>query len=323
MVKQSVEGYQVTPTINLDHLPHIRGYDFEQKFDFDKFISSFGNTGFQASNLGKAIEIVDLMREDKATIFLGCTSNLVSSGLRDIIKYLVKNKMVHCFVTSAGGIEEDIIKCLKPFVLGSFDASGKMLNEKGVNRIGNIFVPNDRYTYFEMFMDKFFARIYAEKKQWSTVEFISELGREINNEESILYWAFKNNIPVFCPAITDGSLGDMIYFFKNQKKDFVLDVSGDMKKIVDLSMNSEKTGAIILGGGVSKHYILNANIFREGLDYAVYVNTAQEYDGCDSGAKIDEAVSWSKIKPDAVGVKVHADATLVFPLIVAATFGKK
>jgi deoxyhypusine synthase len=323
MVKQSIEGYKVTQTVNLDHLPKIKGYDFEQKFDLNKFLESYGTTGFQASNLHSAIGIINQMREDNVTIFLGCTSNLISSGLRDIIKHLVKHKQIHCLVTTAGGIEEDIIKCIKPFVLGSFDAPGKMLNEKGVNRIGNIFVPNDRYTYFELFMNKFFERIYSEKKQWSTVELIIELGKEVNNEDSILYWAQKNSIPVFCPAITDGSLGDMIYFFKNRKPDFALDISGDMKKIVSLSLNSEKTGAIILGGGVSKHYILNANIFREGLDYAVYVNTAQEYDGCDSGAKIDEAISWSKIKPDAKAVKVHADATLVFPLIVAATFGKK
>lgn len=322
MVKQSITGYQVTETVNLDHLPKIKGYDFEQKFDFNEFIESYGTTGFQAANLHRAINIVKEMREQKATIFFGCTSNLISSGLRDIIKHMVKHRQIHCLVTSAGGIEEDIIKCIKPFMLGTFDAPGRMLCEKGINRIGNIFVPNDRYTYFEMFMDKFFERICKEKKVWNTVDFISELGKEINNEESILYWAQKNNIPVFCPAITDGSLGDMIYFFKNMAPDFVLDISGDMKKIINLALNADKTGAIILGGGVSKHYILNANIFREGLDYAVYINTAQEYDGCDSGAKIEEAVSWSKIKSDAKAVKVHADATLVFPLLVAATFGK-
>ncbi len=310
----------MTETVNLDHLPRIQGYDFEQKFDFNRFIESYGTTGFQAANLHRAISIVKEMQKEKVVIFLGCTSNLISSGLRDIIKHLVKHKQIDCLVTSAGGIEEDLIKCIKPFVLGTFDAPGKMLSEKGINRIGNIFVPNDRYTYFEMFMDKFFERIYRQKKAWNTLDFISELGKEVNNEESILYWAQKNNIPVFCPAITDGSLGDMIYFFKNRMPDFVLDISGDMKKIVSLALNADKTGAIILGGGVSKHYILNANIFREGLDYAVYINTAQEYDGCDSGARIEEAISWSKIKPDAKAVKVHTDATLVFPLLVAAAF---
>ena len=72
-----------------------------------------------------------------------------------------------------------------------------------------------------------------------------------------------------------------------------------------------------MGGGISKHFTLNANIFREGLDYAVYINTAQEYDGSDSGARIDEAVSWGKVKANAPGVKIHCDASIAFPLLVA------
>jgi deoxyhypusine synthase len=97
---------------------------------------------------------------------------------------------------------------------------------------------------------------------------------------------------------------------------------GDHNKIVNIVLNAEKTGAIILGGGTSKHYILNANIFREGLDYAVYITTAQEYDASDSGGNTQEAMTWAKIKVNAPNVKVRAEATLVFPLIVAASFGR-
>jgi len=154
-----------------------------------------------------------------------------------------------------------------------------------------------------------------------------ELGKEIaseqNHEDSILYWAYKNNIPVFCPALTDGSFGDLVYFMKQRHPDFNIEIAGDTKKIVDCALNAEKAGAIILGSGVAKHFILNANIFREGVEYAVYINTAEEYDGSDSGAQTEEAITWGKIKTTAQHVKVHADATIVFPLLVAATFGKK
>jgi deoxyhypusine synthase len=90
-----------------------------------------------------------------------------------------------------------------------------------------------------------------------------------------------------------------------------------MQDIINLTTNAEKTGLIILGGGVSKHFTLNAQIFKEGADYAVYVNTGNEYDGSDSGAKTDEAVTWGKIKAKAPQVKVHGDASIIFPLIVA------
>jgi len=79
---------------------------------------------------------------------------------------------------------------------------------------------------------------------------------------------------------------------------------------------------IILGGGVCKHQIANAMLIRNGADYSVFINTGQEFDGSDSGARPDEAVSWGKIRTNAESVKVFADATLVFPLLVAATFAK-
>jgi len=316
--------YAVKECVTLEGHPQIKGYDFEQPFDFQEFLRSYALSGFQATHLAQGIEIIKAMRREKAKIFLSFTSNQVSSGNRDIIKYLVKHQKVDILVTSAGGVEEDIIKCLKPFVLGNFDASGRMMFENGVNRTGNIFVPNDRFAAFDDFMQKFFERIYKIQieagKVFCPKDLIRELGIEINDENSILYWAAKNDIPVFCPGLIDGSLGDLIYFFKQSHPDFLIDVTKEMKDIVDLVLNSEKTGAIVLGGGISKHFTLNANIFKEGLDFAVYVNTAQEYDGSDSGARVEEAISWGKVKVNAPSVKIHADATIVFPLLVAGGF---
>jgi deoxyhypusine synthase len=315
----------------MEGFPEIRGYDFEGKFDFDKFVSSFKYMGIQATNLGMGIDITNQMIDDEAKIFLSCTSNMISSGNREIIRFLVKNRMVHVLSISAGGVEEDVIKSLKPFVIGSFEMSGRALFDKGVGRIGNIFAPFDRYLYFEKFMQPLFDRIYSEQKErerpFTACEFIRELGREMENlenkEDSIVYWAYKNDIPIFCPALTDGSIGDLLHFQKMKRKDFYLDILGDHEKIVNIALNSEKTGAILLGGGVSKHYVLNANIFREGLDYAVYINTAQEYDASDSGGNPQEAMSWAKIKVNAPNVKIRAEASLVFPILVAATFKKK
>lgn len=311
----------------LDDYPKIEGYNFEEEFNFDRFIKSYQTTGLQASNLASAIEIVRIMRREKATIFLSCTSNLLTSGLRETVKFLVKNKFLNVLAVSAGGVEEDIIKCFKPFVLGSFEVSGEQLFERGIARAGNVFIPNDRYLYFEKELQPFFEKIYEKQKKLGRAievhEFIKELGLFVNDESSVLYWCAKNDIPVFCPAIMDGALGDLLYFFKQKNPDFQLDVVGDTKKIVDITLNCEKSGVILLGGGVAKHYILNANIFREGADYAVYVNTAQEFDGSDSGARIEEAITWGKVKPRVPAVKVHADASIAFPLIVASTFAKE
>ncbi|MBW2963567.1 deoxyhypusine synthase [Candidatus Woesearchaeota archaeon] len=321
-IKDDKENKYVKRVLTLDDYPEVKGWDFSQSFDFDKFINQYFHTGFQETNLKKAIDVIKEMKKEKAKIFLAFTSNMVSSGLREAICYLVKNKLVDVLVTTAGGVEEDMIKSLKKFVIGDFSAPGSMLLENGINRTGNIFVPNDRYYLFEKNLVPFLERMHEKQqgKPISCEEFLFNLGEHINHEESILYWAWKNKIPFFCPAITDGALGDMLYFFKKRKKDFYVDVTQDMTRIVDLAMNSEKTGLIVLGGGVVKHHVLNAQIFREGCDYAVFVNTGQEFDGSDSGARPDEAVSWCKIKPDGKAVKVTADATLVFPLMVQACF---
>lgn len=252
----------------------------------------------------------------EATIFLGYTSNLVSSGLRETLRYLVQHKHVSAIVTTAGGVEEDLIKCLAPTYLGSFSAVGADLREKGMNRIGNLVVPNSNYCAFEDWVVPIFDKMLEEQEAsrnreeplvWMPSTVIHRLGKEINDKASICYWAYKNDIPVFCPALTDGSLGDMLYFhtFKSSPKFLDISITRDIRKINDIAMNAKRAGMIILGGGVVKHHIANACLMRNGAESAVYVNTAQEFDGSDAGARPDEAVSWGKIKADGDSVKVR------------------
>ena len=283
----------------------------------------------------------------RTTIFLGYTSNLVSSGLRDVLRYLVQHRHVSAIVTTAGGVEEDLIKCLAPTYLGSFSADGAQLREQGMNRIGNLFVPNDNYCKFEDWVVPIFDRMLEQQEGarrqsairnqqikndadfeapfvWTPSRMIDRLGAELNDDRSIYTWAARNKIPVFCPALTDGSLGDMLYFhsYKASPRELTLDIRSDIRTINDLAMKAPRAGMIILGGGIVKHHIANACLMRNGAESAVFVNTANEFDGSDAGAQPDEAVSWGKIKSNGRSVKVFAEATVVFPLIVAATFVK-
>jgi len=262
----------------------------------------------------------------KCTIFLSYTSNLISSGLRENFLYLVKNKLVDVVISTAGGVEEDFIKCLAPTYVGDFKLKGSDLRANGVNRLGNLLVPNDNYCKFEDWLAPILHTMTDEQvangTRWTPSSMIHRLGKEINNEDSVYYWCYKNNIPVFCPAITDGSLGDMLYFHSYRRPEFYCDVVNDIRAINDIAVHAVCTGMIILGGGVVKHHACNANLMRNGADYSVFINTGQEFDGSDSGAAPDEAISWGKIKLNAKPVKVSTDATLVFPLIVHQTFVK-
>ncbi len=323
-IKKAHAANYVQPTMTLDDWVSVQGHDFSKAFDITAFFESLFTTGFQATALAKAVLILKEMKKENVTIFLGFTSNMVSCGVRDVIAYLCKEKLVDVVVTTIGGVEEDLMKCLKPFVLGSYDTPGKYLRDNGINRTGDIFIPNDRYLYFERFMMPFLKRMYEKytvaNKTLTTELFCYELGLAIDDESSIYYWCSKNNIPVFCPAPTDGSIGDMMFFFMQKHPDFTIDVAGDIVSITKIAINAEKTGIIALGGSVPKHHIANANLFREGADYAIYLTTAQEFEGSNAGANIEEAISWGKIKDDAKHIKVVGDAALTFPLLVAGAF---
>lgn len=324
----------------------IRGIDFNDSIFMETvepdrlhtILNSFPTTGFQATNLGKAIKIARDMLEarhylsiepkdpTKYKLYLGYTSNLSSSGLRDIIKWLCQHHLVDVIVTSAGGVEEDLIKCLGNTLLGDFNLKGSILRERGMNRVGNLLIPNNNYCLFEDWLMPILDTMAEEQitkgTKWTPSKLINRLGKEINNEDSICYWAWRNNIPIFSPALTDGSLGDMLYFhsYRDSENPLILDIVQDLKLLNNSSVFAQETGMIILGGGLVKHHICNANLMRNGAEKAIYINTGQEFDGSDSGASPDEAVSWGKIKPDADMVKVCCDATIAFPLLVAESF---
>jgi len=324
--------YQIKKSVDLSKFPEIKGYDFEKGFDFDKFIQSLSTSGIQAANLGSAINVVNIMIREKAPIFLSFTSNMVSSGMREVIAYLAKNKKVAVLCTSGGGVEEDAIKAHMPFRVGDFHVKGESLLDAGIGRIGNIYTSNEHYSYFEFFIKEVFEELLKQQKIdkqpitptkicWMMGKLIGEK-KDYNKENSYLYWAYVNKIPVYSPGIIDGAIGDIAYFFRKTNPSFVIDPLADHLKLIDYVLNCEKTAGIILGGGISKHYMLNANIFKEGFDYSVYISTATEYDASDSGGNQEEAISWAKIKPNALRVKVYSEASIAFPLLVAATFAK-
>lgn len=287
--------------------------------DIERFrIENMKSVGFQATNLGMAIEIIEKMKSKKATVFFGFTANLVASGIRGLIADWVRKKFVDVVVTTGGALDHDLIKAHKPYLLGSFYENDAQLHSKGINRIGNILVPNDRYELLEEKMRPIFEKCYEKYGRIaSPSEVAYEMGLSIKDEHSFLKWASKNKIPVFCPGITDSAIGLQAYFFKQKRKDFGIDVTKDMKKLADIVLNAEKTGAVILGGGISKHHIIGVNVVRGGLDYAVYVTTAQPWDGSLSGARSNEGISWGKIKEMARHVTIDGDATIVFPILHA------
>jgi len=294
----------------------IKDYSIGSGIDAAELVHQMEAAGFQATNVARAAKLMRKMKDEKAFTVLAFTANMVASGLRGTFAKLVKEKQVDMIITTGGAVEHDFIRAFGSYELGDFNLNDKELNSKGINRIGNILVPNARYELLEKKLKPVFEKF--KDSIVSPSEFISEMAKHVEDENSILYWARKNDIPIYSPGITDSAIGLQCYFFKQDHKEFGIDVTKDMQELEDHILNADKTAGIILGGGISKHHAIGVNILRGGLDYALYVTTAFPYDGSLSGATTNEAKSWSKIQSEANTVTVYADASIAFPLIVAS-----
>jgi len=288
-----------------------------------ELINQFSEAGgFSASKVAKAAKIIKNMQSDKDCFkILSHPACIVSTGTRGLIRDLVKNKKVDAIMTTCGTLDHDLARLWKDYYQGSFMMNDKELHKKGINRLGNVLVPNECYgEVLEDNLQPIIKKLHAERKEWSIHELIWAFGEAIKNEngaeDSIIYWAWKNKIPVYLPGPLDGAWGAQLWNYWQMNKDFKLNLFEDDQDFYVRVTEAKKAGAIMLGGGISKHHVIWFNQFREGLDYAVQVSTAVEYDGSLSGAQTREAISWGKVKEEASHITVEGDVTLILPLIL-------
>lgn len=295
----------------------IKDLRWHKGMTVEELVDNIGDLGFQSINLKQASDNIMNMLQIDAKIFLTFTSNMVTSGLRGFFAQLIEYEIPDVIVTTAGGLEEDIMKALgESFIKGSFNTDDIELHEKGMNRVGNIYIPNTSYEKLESEFMQILSGLYDKKSRWSVYEILKEVGLQLDDENSILYQAAKKNVPIFCPAITDGSLGYHFRIFQQDHKDFVIDTIKDFKKINDITSYDDKKGLIALGGGISKHYAILSTLLSGGMDYAIYMTTSSSSSGSMSGATTREAKSWGKINDDSYTAQVKGDVTITFPLVM-------
>ncbi|MBS3056027.1 MAG: deoxyhypusine synthase family protein [Candidatus Aenigmarchaeota archaeon] len=294
---------------------HVEDVRWKPGITVSSLVESMKHSGFQSIELAQASKIFCKMKQSNAKIFFTFTSNMITSGLRGFFAQLIELGIADVIVTTVGGIEEDIMKASgEKFSIGKFNSDDVELNEKGVNRVGNIFIPNESYAKFESLMSGMLEKIYAKKSRWSVSEMLKEFGLMLNDKNSILYQASRKDVPIFCPAITDGAFGFHLYMFQQDHPDFIVDVVKDFENILMVTSPDDIKGIIALGGGVSKHHAILSCLLNDGLDYAVYMTTSHQTSGSMSGATTSEAKSWGKIKDDSDAVTVIGDVSITFPL---------
>lgn len=306
-----------------DDLLHsaVKDHSIGKNTDINAILKSMGESGgFESRNLADGVDILRrMMDEPKCTKFLSFVAALMSTGTRGIVRDMLKNKMFDVVITTCGALDHDIARYYDKYYAGDFRMDDRELLDKDVHRLGNVLVPMSAYgPPIEEKMQACLADMYKEgKRDVATYEITDKIGSTLG-ESSFLYWAHNNKIPVVVPGIVDGAVGSQIWLFHQQHRDFKLDILKDQNLLSNLVFDAKKSGAFMVGGGISKHHTLWWNQYRGGLDYAVYITTAPEWDGSLSGALVAEAISWGKVTTKARQTTIHGEASTLLPFIYAA-----
>ncbi|MDA0524587.1 deoxyhypusine synthase family protein [Methanococcoides alaskense] len=293
----------------------VKDLKWKQDMKVSELVDSYEFIGFQSVELQRASDVIVKMKKDSAKVFLTFTSNMVTSGLRGFFAQLIDLGIADVIVTTVGGLEEDIMKATgEDFQIGSFQTDDVELHEQGINRVGNLLIKTESYMNFESLVDKILKELYEKQNRWAVSDMLREIGLMLDDESSILYQAAKNNVPIFCPAITDGAFGFHLYLFQQEHPDFIVDVVKDFGNILFASSHDDRKGVIALGGSISKHHAILSTLLNGGAEYAVYMTTAHRTSGSMSGANTNEAKSWGKVKDESDVATVIGDVSITFPL---------
>ncbi|MCI4323812.1 MAG: deoxyhypusine synthase [Thermoplasmata archaeon] len=282
--------------------------------------------GFSAKELSRGVDIVTgMLRDRPMTRFLSFPADIVATGTRGVLAEMIRLGHVDAVITTCGTLDHDIARAFRPYYHGEWNLDDAALHRKGLYRLGNLVIPHGNYGPP---VEKLLRRILHERwtsgtRRLATRDLVWAIGEALGPKRgagSICRAAFERKVPVFIPGITDGAVGSQLWLFSQDHREFAIDLFADEQALADLVFPAKRSGALMIGGGISKHHTIWWNQFRDGLDAAVYITTAVEWDGSLSGARTREAISWGKLKPKAKHVTIDGDATVLLPLLLGAAY---
>lgn len=320
-------------------LKEVKGAIIGKSRGVDELVRGLRGCAFGAGRLAKAVDIYEEMLNEETTKFMGVAGALVPAGMRDIIAQMIRERYVDVVVTTGANLVHDIIEALGEhhYKIKEADENANVavddvwLREQGMERIYDVVVHEEAFARLEDFIRSVFENLTRKNgdKSYSIRELTKTIGENISDRNSILRSAVDSEVPIFCPAIADSMIGLHAWIYK-QTNDLRVDAFDDMKELIDIFCEANRTGAIILGGGVPKNFIFQTALIapsreegQEGFDYAIQITTETPEDGSLSGATLEEAKSWGKIGGKAKAVTVYCDATIALPILMAAVRARR
>jgi len=285
-------------------------------------MKQYETCAFGAGRLAKAVKIYKEMQAEDVTSFFGLAGAMVPAGMRQVVADMIRRRDIDVLVTTGANLVHDMIEAFGgEHCQGQCTANDIELKNCKIDRIYDVYLADQHFTTFEDRFDTIVADILDShpQKLFTICEFLQEIGARIEDKNSILRAAVDNEVPVFCPAIADSSIGLQSWVF-GYKRDLQVDTFRDIRQIMDICYKARRAGALFIGGGVPKNFIMQSMLLiPKGFDFAIQLTTDTPETGGLSGATLDEAKSWGKIGEHADTVTVYSDATITLPILVAAT----
>lgn len=302
--------------------PPVEDITLDDARSASKLVHAWTDTGgFTAPKVARAAHTLQRMLHSDSTLVLSFPAAIVSTGLRGLLIDLVHQGSIDAIVTTCGTLDHDIARTRATYRQGRFNLDDETLLDEGYHRLGNVLVPQDAYG--PLIEDALTPLLQDIDEPLSGVDLIQRIGEHLHQDDtpSLLAACATQNVPVYVPGLVDGAVGSQLWTRYEMDRTFQINLLEDQHHASTLLGDAEDLDALMVGGGISKHHTIWWAQFAGGLDHAVYITTAVEHDGSLSGARMREAISWSKIKAQADRVTVEGEATVLLPLIVGAALG--
>ncbi len=295
----------------------IREINVFEGIKVSELVNQFKDSAFNARRLGEAAEIYREMVERDSFIFLTLAGAMIPAGMRGVIAGMLREGFVDALVTTGANLTHEIAEALGyRHVKGSDQVDDVELSRRSINRIYDVFVSNEAFEGVERFTSELFSQLEGT---FASFELVREIGKRLP-ENSFLRIAYEKDIPIFVPTIHDSIVGLHLFIYG---RNLVVDLKKDIGKMLDICFEKDPIGVCIVGGGVPKNFTLQAMLLADGFDYAIQITTDSPQFGGLSGATLEEAKSWCKLKEGAKATTVYCDATIALPLIYAFLLDSK
>src|SRR5207342_3123771 len=306
----------------------IEPFAVEAGLSADQILARMERISFQGRNLATAHRIWQKMLQDDVTIFLGMAGALSAGGLRLVVSHLILHRYVDCLVSTGANLYHDLHETRgRHHYVGSPHADDAALADERIDRVYDTYASEEEFCSNDAWIADYAATL--ETRPYTTREFLHLLGGHLwktTGRDGILTAAYRANVPIFCPAIADSSIG-MGLSQARQKLTGAgqIDIIGDIVESANLVIQRPRTASVVLGGGTPKNFINQASVQAEfysdevgGHTYALQIVTDVPHFGGASGSSLEEAQSWGKLSVESDKVSVQADATIALPILASA-----